>query len=78
MKAVVNVVHAFGGNIMKLLKSLGVLTIAVAAIFMVPGNHASARVAVSIGPAPVCPYGYYEVPPLRIVLVEKLLVLPRT
>jgi hypothetical protein len=49
---------------MKVLKSLSLLTIAAAAIFMVPGNHASAaRVAVDIGLAPVCPYGYYEVPP---------------
>ena len=30
---------------------------------MATAHHASAQVAVSIGEAPVCPYGYYEVPP---------------
>ena len=28
---------------------------------MVPSTHA--QVAVEVGPAPVCPYGYYDVPP---------------
>ena len=49
---------------MKALKYLGILLVAAAAIFMLPANHASAaQVSVNIGPAPVCPYGYYEVPP---------------
>jgi hypothetical protein len=49
---------------MKILKRLGILAIAAAAIFMVSGNHAlAAHVSVNIGPAPVCPYGYYEIPP---------------
>jgi hypothetical protein len=34
-----------------------------AGLFMAIAPHASAQVAVSIGEAPVCPYGYYEVPP---------------
>jgi hypothetical protein len=51
------------GNFMKILKRLGILTFAAAALCMVPGKKASAQVAVSIGEPPVCPYGYYEEPP---------------
>jgi len=29
-------------------------------LFVVPAHKAAAQVAVSIGVAPVCPYGYYE------------------
>src|SRR5579872_5150334 len=47
---------------MRLLKYLG-LTAMVAGLFLVPVKNASAQVGVSIGEAPVCPYGYYEVPP---------------
>ena len=32
-------------------------------IVLANGNRAQAQVAVSIGEPPVCPYGYYEVPP---------------
>jgi hypothetical protein len=41
---------------------LGLLTIA-AGLFLPTGHNAAAQVAVSIGEPPVCPYGYYEVPP---------------
>jgi hypothetical protein len=34
-----------------------------AGLFMAAAPHAAAQVAVSIGAAPICPYGYYEVPP---------------
>lgn len=44
------------------LKLFSILTLA-AGIFAAAGSHARAQVAVEIGPAPVCPYGYYEVPP---------------
>jgi hypothetical protein len=47
---------------MKTLRHLAVLTVACGA-FLITGHNASAQVAVSIGPAPVCPYGYYEAPP---------------
>ncbi len=37
---------------------------AVAAIcFTVTAPQSQAQVAVEVGPAPVCPYGYYDVPP---------------
>jgi hypothetical protein len=37
---------------------------AVAAIgFTAGGNRMQAQVAVEVGPAPECPYGYYDVPP---------------
>lgn len=37
-----------------------------AGLFLLSTNHpAAAQVSVQIGPAPVCPYGYYEVPPYR-------------
>jgi hypothetical protein len=53
------------GNVMKTLKRIAILTFAAAALCMAPGNRASAQVGigVNIGPPPVCPYGYYEVPP---------------
>jgi hypothetical protein len=34
-----------------------------AGFFLAATPNASAQVGVEIGPAPVCPYGYYEVPP---------------
>jgi hypothetical protein len=34
-----------------------------AGFLMAFAPHAAAQVAVSIGEAPACPYGYYEVPP---------------
>ena len=38
----------------------------VAAGLLAAGQRAdAAQVSVSIGPAPVCPYGYYEAPPYR-------------
>jgi len=33
------------------------------ALLTVSAPRVSAQVAVNIGPAPVCPYGYYDVPP---------------
>lgn len=50
------------GKFMKTLKHLG-LTIIAAGLFLAIPYNASAQVAVSIGEPPVCPYGYYEVPP---------------
>lgn len=47
---------------MKTLKYFGFLAVA-AGFLMVTDNKAVAQVSVDIGPAPVCPYGYYEVPP---------------
>jgi hypothetical protein len=45
---------------MNLLKYLGLA--AVAGIFLtVTAPKMDAQVAVSVGPAPVCPYGYYDV-----------------
>ena len=47
---------------MNRLKYLGLA--AAAGIFLtVTAPKMDAQVAVSIGPAPVCPYGYYDVPP---------------
>ena len=47
---------------MNLFKYLGLA--AVAGIFLtVTAPKMDAQVAVSVGPAPVCPYGYYDVPP---------------
>ena len=42
-----------------------ILAVFVAAVilFAAAGKRASAQIAVEIGAAPVCPYGYYEVPP---------------
>jgi len=39
------------------------LTAMAAGLFVVPVHNAAAQVGVSIGVAPVCPYGYYEAPP---------------
>ena len=47
---------------MKTLRHLSLLAVA-AGLFVVAGPKADARVAVDIGVAPACPYGYYEVPP---------------
>jgi hypothetical protein len=44
---------------MKTLKQLGLLTIT-AGLFVATANNMPAQVGVSIGVAPVCPYGYYE------------------
>jgi len=49
---------------MQRLKYLGML-VAVVAVLGASGNRASAQVSVTIGAPPVCPYGYYEVPPYR-------------
>jgi hypothetical protein len=45
-----------------MLRSVSVLAIGIGMV-LANGNHARAQVAVSIGEAPVCPYGYYEAPP---------------
>jgi len=37
--------------------------VTIAGLVMLTVDKAAAQVAVSIGEAPVCPYGYYEVPP---------------
>jgi len=47
---------------MKTLRYLGLLTITVG-LFIAAAHNAGAQVSVSIGEPPVCPYGYYEVPP---------------
>ncbi len=39
------------------------LMIVTAGLFMATAHSAAAQVSVSIGEPPVCPYGYYEVPP---------------
>src|SRR5580658_11104586 len=44
------------------MKVLAVFAVA-AVLFAAAGKRASAQVAVEIGAPPVCPYGYYEVPP---------------
>jgi len=41
---------------------LGVV-MTIAGLFMGTARNAAAQVSVSIGVPPVCPYGYYEVPP---------------
>jgi hypothetical protein len=46
---------------MKILK-LASLTLAAAFLLAIP-HTSSAQVSVQIGPAPACPYGYYEVSP---------------
>jgi hypothetical protein len=46
--------HAF-----KLLAATAVTTLGIAIV----APKAQAQVSVNIGPAPVCPYGYYEAPP---------------
>src|SRR5580700_9887308 len=40
-----------------------VLAAVVAIGFTIAAPRSQAQVAVEIGPAPVCPYGYYDVPP---------------
>src|SRR5271169_4195812 len=47
---------------MKTTRYLGSLTI-LAGLFLATAHNAPAQIAVNIGVAPVCPYGYYEVPP---------------
>lgn len=47
---------------MKIMRYLGSLTI-LAGLFLGTAHKAPAQIAVGIGVAPVCPYGYYEVPP---------------
>lgn len=47
---------------MRTLKFAGLSMVAVGLLF-VAGSSAPAQVAVEIGAPPVCPYGYYEVPP---------------
>jgi hypothetical protein len=47
---------------MKTIKHFGLLVIA-AGLLLVPAHKATAQVSISIGAPPVCPYGYYEVPP---------------
>jgi len=47
---------------MKILKRVTLMTVAVG--FLIATAHkANAQVSVNIGEPPVCPYGYYEVPP---------------
>jgi len=47
---------------MHILKRIGMVAFAVG-IFAVAGDGRAADVSISIGVEPVCPYGYYEVPP---------------
>jgi hypothetical protein len=47
---------------MKTLRYFGLLVIT-ASLFIAAAHRAGAQVSVSIGEPPVCPYGYYEVPP---------------
>ena len=47
---------------MKTLRPLALMAIA-ASFLLAPTDKAHAQVAVSIGAAPGCPYGYYEAPP---------------
>src|SRR5580704_1121617 len=47
---------------MRTLRPLALM--AIAGVFLLaPADRAHAQVGVSIGVAPVCPYGYYEAPP---------------
>src|SRR4030081_1053157 len=50
---------------MKVFKYLGLLTFTSLGLCLPAGNKATAQVSVQIGEPPVCPYGYYEVPPYR-------------
>jgi hypothetical protein len=65
MEADIIAVQILRGKFMKTLKRIGILTSLVAALCMLPSNYALAQVGVgvSIGEPPICPYGYYEVPP---------------
>ena len=47
---------------MKKLHQVDFITVT-AALLMATALNAAAQVSVSIGAAPVCPYGYYEAPP---------------
>jgi hypothetical protein len=47
---------------MNRMRFLSTLSIA-AGLFVAAGQNAPAQVGVSIGVAPACPYGYYEMPP---------------
>src|SRR5471030_1894904 len=47
---------------MKTLRTLAFMAVT-AGFLLAPADKAHAQVAVSIGEAPVCPYGYYEAPP---------------
>jgi hypothetical protein len=47
---------------MRMFKFFVLLTLAVGVLFAA-SPKASAQISVNIGPAPVCPYGYYDVPP---------------
>jgi hypothetical protein len=47
---------------MRAWKFLSAVPIA-AVLLLTPARPATAQIAVQIGPAPECPYGYYEVPP---------------
>jgi hypothetical protein len=49
---------------MRTLKYFGLLS-AAAVLFLATGAKAPAQISVSVGEQPVCPYGYYEVPPYR-------------
>src|SRR5580693_4711870 len=40
-----------------------VLAAVVAIGFTIAAPRSQAQVAVEVGPAPICPYGYYDVPP---------------
>jgi hypothetical protein len=51
-------------NLMKMLKYMSLTAIA-AGLLVAPVHNAAAQVGVSIGVAPVCPYGYYEAPPFN-------------
>ncbi|HEX5234021.1 MAG TPA: hypothetical protein VFW25_01690 [Silvibacterium sp.] len=39
------------------------LSAAASFLFLLPGPRSQAQIAVQIGPAPVCPYGYYDYAP---------------
>jgi hypothetical protein len=47
-----------------MMKAFAFLAIS-AGFLLVPAHNATAQVAVNIGVAPACPYGYYEAPPYR-------------
>jgi hypothetical protein len=51
------------GKSVKTVRYFTCLAIAGAALFIATSHQAGAQVAVTIGEPPVCPYGYYEVPP---------------
>jgi hypothetical protein len=47
---------------MNVMRSLRLLAVA-AGLVVASAHPGAAQVAVGVGPAPECPYGYYEVPP---------------